>query len=702
MTSLLINSAVARAQAAPCLLDEDSDGLCDLWETTCLLSGGQRPDAVTPDSDNDLIRDDVEVGQGPDPIDSDGQGYIDACDDDSDGDGYTDRVESACEFMCTDPADTDGDGDKDYRDTDSDNDGRADDQEPVGDTDGDGVDDRRDPDSDDDGIPDGDDPDPSTPDDGGSKPNPGSGIPTPGGNNNPGNGDGSEADPAFTVASGGCSTSTSSSSSLALLLVAAAVLMRRRNRMLLAAALVAAPNAGRADGLNTDSIRTNLIGEGGVAVSNTDTLAAGAIRISTMGDFSDDPLELRDENGDRAAGLVDSVTSMALRVAIGLPKNFEVSALAPFVLDQQVGDMASSARGIGDVGVAAKWSARPGRRVGFALATEVIFPTGDEGSMAGDGTVGAQIQAMGDVALGPLRVGGMAGVRFRGDEASFQDASVGNQALWGAIADWGIAARLNLVGEVHGAVGIDSSESPVEALGGLRYSFGSWMAVAGGGAALSSSVGAPEWRAFLGGAVTLGGREEPRHAPVRFLPVDPPDERVEERTAPADSVAPPIPVITDADGDGLDDDDDKCKSEPETRNGFDDDDGCPDTSPAYVFTKDAPLVFHNILFDTGKYRILPESYPVLDEIATSLTAQPKIRVRIDGHTDARGTAQANLALSQQRALAISNYLVAAGIDAARVEYEGFGESRPVDTNNTATGQQNNRRVELRVIGDDHE
>jgi outer membrane protein OmpA-like peptidoglycan-associated protein len=75
-----------------------------------------------------------------------------------------------------------------------------------------------------------------------------------------------------------------------------------------------------------------------------------------------------------------------------------------------------------------------------------------------------------------------------------------------------------------------------------------------------------------------------------------------------------------------------------------------------------------------------------------------VRVRIEGHTDERGNDDANLMLSQRRALTVMNYLITAGIDSRRLEYAGFGETRPVDDNKTDAGRAKNRRVEFLTLG----
>lgn len=107
------------------------------------------------------------------------------------------------------------------------------------------------------------------------------------------------------------------------------------------------------------------------------------------------------------------------------------------------------------------------------------------------------------------------------------------------------------------------------------------------------------------------------------------------------------------------------------------------------------IVTHGILFDSGSDKIKAESYKTLADIGGLLTENPALRISIEGHTDSDGADAANLTLSQKRADAVKTYLVDTyKIDAARLETKGLGESKPIDTNNTAEGKANNRRVEL--------
>lgn len=103
---------------------------------------------------------------------------------------------------------------------------------------------------------------------------------------------------------------------------------------------------------------------------------------------------------------------------------------------------------------------------------------------------------------------------------------------------------------------------------------------------------------------------------------------------------------------------------------------------------------YGILFDVDKATIRPESKAVLDEVAALLTAEPSWKLLFEGHTDAEGSEAHNQQLSEARAAAVRDALIARGADAARLRAAGFGETRPVADNSTALGRQQNRRVEV--------
>jgi len=102
-----------------------------------------------------------------------------------------------------------------------------------------------------------------------------------------------------------------------------------------------------------------------------------------------------------------------------------------------------------------------------------------------------------------------------------------------------------------------------------------------------------------------------------------------------------------------------------------------------------------ILFDSGSDKIRPESTPTLKEIGKMLKDHADLKILIEGHTDNVGDDASNLSLSERRAAAVSAHLTSNyGVDAARLQSKGFGETKPVAGNDSAEGRQNNRRVEL--------
>jgi outer membrane protein OmpA-like peptidoglycan-associated protein/Tol biopolymer transport system component len=132
----------------------------------------------------------------------------------------------------------------------------------------------------------------------------------------------------------------------------------------------------------------------------------------------------------------------------------------------------------------------------------------------------------------------------------------------------------------------------------------------------------------------------------------------------------------------------------------------PDTADYNEVTKDIQLknvavgskiILRNIFFDFGKYTLRPESTNELQRLIKLLNDVPSMRIEISGHTDNRGSAELNQKLSENRAKAVVEYLVANGINASRLEYKGYGKDQPVATNDTDAGRQENRRTEFKIL-----
>jgi outer membrane protein OmpA-like peptidoglycan-associated protein len=106
-----------------------------------------------------------------------------------------------------------------------------------------------------------------------------------------------------------------------------------------------------------------------------------------------------------------------------------------------------------------------------------------------------------------------------------------------------------------------------------------------------------------------------------------------------------------------------------------------------------------VLFDTGKSTLKPGAREKLAKVSGILLAHPGLILEVDGYTDSVGGDEYNRRLSEQRAMAVRDYLAAQGVEQTAITAKGFGKSNPVATNDTAAGRQQNRRVELVVAGD---
>ena len=147
----------------------------------------------------------------------------------------------------------------------------------------------------------------------------------------------------------------------------------------------------------------------------------------------------------------------------------------------------------------------------------------------------------------------------------------------------------------------------------------------------------------------------------------------------------------DTDGDGVLDKDDACPKTPGTVENR----GCP-----ALEAKEAEIIkraFDNLEFDTGKDIIRSSSFPSLTELAELLKNKPSYGLRIAGHTDNVGDDAKNMKLSNDRSVAVKNYLVSKGVQADRIIVEYYGETKPIADNNTPEGRQKNRRVEMNII-----
>ncbi len=152
----------------------------------------------------------------------------------------------------------------------------------------------------------------------------------------------------------------------------------------------------------------------------------------------------------------------------------------------------------------------------------------------------------------------------------------------------------------------------------------------------------------------------------------------------------------DRDNDGIPDHIDKCPDEPGTV----ENDGCPTKAHVkVVVTKSAIELREKIHFEFGRATILSKSYPILNQVVATLKQYPEIKkLRIEGHTDNKGSRSYNLRLSHRRAQSVVKYLInQGGIASERLVAQGFGEDKPLATNTTEAGRSKNRRVEMIIL-----
>jgi OmpA-OmpF porin, OOP family len=160
---------------------------------------------------------------------------------------------------------------------------------------------------------------------------------------------------------------------------------------------------------------------------------------------------------------------------------------------------------------------------------------------------------------------------------------------------------------------------------------------------------------------------------------------------PKTNGCPPPPP--DRDKDGIPDPEDACPDIPGPKNEDPKKNGCPEARIEAGEIK----ILQQVKFKTASAVILPESDGILTAVMTIFNEHPEIKkVRVEGHTDNRGGAAMNMGLSSRRAASVATWLIKHGVDKSRLTSKGFGLTKPIDSNTTDEGRQNNRRVEFHI------
>lgn len=109
------------------------------------------------------------------------------------------------------------------------------------------------------------------------------------------------------------------------------------------------------------------------------------------------------------------------------------------------------------------------------------------------------------------------------------------------------------------------------------------------------------------------------------------------------------------------------------------------------------ITLDNVYFDVNSAKLKPESYVALNNFAAGMKVIKSLKVEVQGHTDSDGDDESNLVLSQKRAQSVIDYVASQGVDKSRMTAKGYGETKPIASNDTAEGKAKNRRTEVKVI-----
>ena len=199
----------------------------------------------------------------------------------------------------------------------------------------------------------------------------------------------------------------------------------------------------------------------------------------------------------------------------------------------------------------------------------------------------------------------------------------------------------------------------------------------------TSTDGKIDYRAGLGLEMAIGNREP--EVVIKEVPV----EKIVIKEVPVERVViqevAPEPVSVDDDGDGVINSSDKCPNTPAGAKV--DGNGC---------VVEQTLVMRDITFEFDSARLTTNAQRLMENAVAFLRSDSSARITVAGHTDSRGSDSYNLKLSRDRANEVRDYLVGYGIEANRLQAVGYGETRPVASNDNESGRELNRRVEFRI------
>ncbi|MCB0326927.1 MAG: OmpA family protein [Bdellovibrionales bacterium] len=401
-----------------------------------------------------------------------------------------------------------------------------------------------------------------------------------------------------------------------------------------------------------------------LGIENDEYLEPGQFSLGYAGIYSYKPVNLINQTLNTEADIVRHRAFSELSMALGF-RWFEVGFAIPMT-HYQSGEQpstntipATQETGLGDIRITLRRPFGPveeqGFNVGASLTSEI--PTA-EVNYTGESKFGFIPQLMTQYRRGRFSLIGNVGGRVRlSDSALNFQIKSGLRFSLGMSYNTpieGLGAFAHFITEISA---FHKSNMPLEGTLGLRYELDPRITVlASYGKGVVSGVGAPEHRGVL--MLSL------QHPVKRNLRL--PDERNFQPEEQA-----PVQELPEA----------------------------PAPTQPLVFIKHGKIqTKEKIYFASAKDQILDKSIPTIKALGQKMRLTPAIlKIRIEGHTDSQGGEAANLDLSQRRADSVRRALIAEGVEEQRMTAVGFGEVSPIDSNETASGRANNRRVEFVIL-----
>lgn len=451
---------------------------------------------------------------------------------------------------------------------------------------------------------------------------------------------------------GGCSTA----GSFPMIVVLACLLVFRFRKMVFAAILIAAGSAS-AEGL--DGFRF-AEGAGAIGtVPGTSTLRQWQGSASLGGDWASNTLTIRNEAGAKIVNVIENDLTGKLGLTLGVLEGIDLSLQFPVT---SLSDPTRTLTSFEDPRVSAKFTVVEvdNAALAFRISTDVpgaAFQTVSH-RLFGELGINATPDLIASLNFSPLQLNARIGHTFRTvpqDIIGFQQS---NEVLADLGAAFSLTSFLSVFGTVGGSISyFGDTTAFIETSGGVNLLVGNAKITGLVGTSLLPGIGSPETRIGLNLSVPFGAPEPNGCPDCNCDPV--PETSFNAATLLAEDAGPA----------GL----------------------------AKIVDNEI-IILMPIYFAFDKSDILPQSLPVLDDIAAILHRHPDILlVSAEGHTDSFGSANYNDKLSDRRMESVIDYLHAAGIEEHRLVGEGWGESQPVAPNDTLAGRDLNRRVEFKIL-----